>query len=173
MDVSVHPFVVIFFRKGLMGRDWGWNLRIPFLSEFSIFLRWKRGNRRCALVYFSGPWEIVLTLWQFLVFHFFLIARLTLPYPSSNISMIPYPNPTGSYLPDLTDYRCGILKSAKKNSGPLKHTSARRSFETHSWCSFYWKVILLNKQLQCWQYEPLLNLAFIILILLIFIVKEY
>jgi len=43
-----------------------------------------------ALVYFSGPWENILTLWHYFKLYYYL----TLPKQSI---IIPFPNPTGGH----------------------------------------------------------------------------
>ena len=58
---------------------------------------------RWALAYFSGPWENILTYWQYLRIWFLRIANktsLTLPDQSS----IPFPNPTGATFPCLSQF---------------------------------------------------------------------
>jgi hypothetical protein len=94
------------FKKLLQNNGvWQQNLKLHFLlwekkSKFNSpknkIISW---IKIWALVYFSGPWENSPTLWQYLVLNFFLISiRSKITSPSTNLSMIPFPNPAGGPL---------------------------------------------------------------------------
>ena len=64
------------------------------------------------MLYLSGPWENILTLWQYFKIWLFQLANkkpnLTLPDPTA----IPFPNPAGVTFPCL--YQTYYLKPLSK-----------------------------------------------------------